>query len=93
MERHCLRWNGTPKHAFATKDEALANVAPDAHVYPCQEHGWHRGGVLSRALRSALYYARRRRRIPSRLKRLTNAARKSKVVAPNPGPTEEECHT
>lgn len=47
----CLRSDGTPKSAFATKAEADAWIErqPVSEVvglssYPCREHGWHVGG-------------------------------------------------
>lgn len=60
----CLKADGTPKHAYRTHDEAFAEAAKHHgayRVYACAEHGFHIGGKVSRALRQAVYNARKRR--------------------------------
>ncbi len=60
MARHCISRKGVPKRAYATEAEALEAAEGFGfekgayHVYRCREHGYHLGGVLTRALRRIL---------------------------------------
>ena len=62
MAQPCLHHNGTPKQCFADEAsalEAVAVIGPGVKVYPCVTHGWHIGGVLTRALRTGLFHNRK----------------------------------
>lgn len=52
----CVGYNGKPKRAYATFDEALEECARHCGMvaYKCKEHGWHVGHELSRPLRDAI---------------------------------------
>jgi hypothetical protein len=62
--RNCVGYGGKPKRSFSTFDEAntfltVQNQAVYYRPYACDEHGWHIGGKLSRALRGQLLRERR----------------------------------